>query len=100
MNFINEHKKDIISICEKHKVKHLYAFGSALQDNFNDESDVDLIVSFEPMELIHYADNYFDLKFSLQDLLNRPVDLLEEPYIRNPFFKSSVDKKKELIYGY
>jgi predicted nucleotidyltransferase len=87
MNIIEEHINDITKICRKHKVKHLYAFGSALDENFNEDSDVDLIVSFDPIEVNGYTDNYFDLKFSLQELLNRPIDLLEENYIRNPFFK-------------
>ncbi len=100
MNIIDEHIKDITNICQAHKVKHLYAFGSALHENYNEDSDVDLIVSFEPIEVNSYADNYFDLKFSLQELLNRPIDLLEENYIRNPFFKSSVDSNKKLIYGH
>jgi predicted nucleotidyltransferase len=46
-----------------------------------------------------YADNYFDFKFSLQDLLNRSVDLLEEQAIKNPYFKQVVNQCKELVYA-
>ncbi len=46
-----------------------------------------------------YADNYFDFKFSLQDIFNRPVDLLEEQAIKNPYFKQVVNQTKELVYG-
>ena len=45
-----------------------------------------------------YADNYFDFKFSLQDILNRPVDLLEEQAIKNPYFKEELNKKKVIVY--
>jgi len=65
-------------------VKSLYAFGSILTQHFNPESDIDLIVDFNSMDLNDYADNYFDLKFSLQNILNRPIDLLEHRLLRIP----------------
>ena len=58
-----------------------------------------LIVTFKEIELLRYADNYFDFKFSLEDILKRPVDLLEEKAIRNPYFKQSIDQQKKLING-
>lgn len=99
MNSLTTYQKKIGELCATHKVKRLYAFGSAITPNFNAESDIDLIVAFDEIEVIDYADNYFDLKFSLQDLFKRPVDLLEEQAIRNPYFKLAVDQKKEIIYG-
>jgi len=48
--------------------------------------------------LRRYADNYFDLKERLESLLDRPVDLLEESAIRNPFLKKQIDSEKKLIY--
>ena len=62
-------------------------FGSVLTEKFNNDSDIDLVVNFEPIDVSLYADNYYDFKFSLQDILNRPVDLLEEKAIKNPYFK-------------
>ena len=46
-----------------------------------------------------YGDNYFDFKFSLQDILNRPVDLLEDQAIKNPCFKKELFKKKVTDYN-
>ena len=46
-----------------------------------------------------YKVNYFDFKYSLQDLFGREVDLVEEQTIRNPYFRKSVDSTKQLIYG-
>ena len=89
----------ISKLCETHKVRRLYAFGSVLTDKFREDSDVDLIVDFANVELEDYADNYFDLKFSLQDILKRPVDLLEESAIKNPYFKQAVKQKRQLVYG-
>ena len=91
---------DIKDLCALHKVKHLYAFGSALTDQFNSQSDVDFIVDFEPFEVEQYADNYYDLKFSLEEILDRQVDLLEEKALKNPYFKQVVNDQRRLIYGY
>ena len=99
MNRLETYTPDIIKLCESHKVKSLYAFGSVLTDAFNKESDIDLIVDFSNMEVEDYADNYFDFKFSLQDILKRQVDLLEEKTIKNPYFRKSVNQQRQLVYG-
>ena len=76
MNSLQTYTADIIKLCETHKVKSIYAIDSVLTDSFNKESDIDLIVDFSGFEVENYADNYFDFKFSLEDILKRPVDLL------------------------
>lgn len=99
MNRLETYTPDIVKLCETHKVKNLYAFGSVLTDHFTSESDIDLIVDFANMEVEDYADNYFDLKFSLQEIFKRPIDLLEEKAIKNPYFKQSVNRQRQLVYG-
>ena len=99
MNRLQTFTPDIIKLCETHKVKSLYAFGSVLTDSFNKESDIDLIVDFSNVEVEDYADNYFDFKFSLEDILKRPIDLLEEKAIKNPYFRQSVYQQRQLVYG-
>lgn len=99
MSRLETYTADIIKLCKTYKVKNLYAFGSVLTDGFNQESDIDLIVEFLNIEVEDYADNYFDFKFSLQDILKRPVDLLEEKAIKNPYLRQSVNKQKQLVYG-
>lgn len=99
MNVLSMYKNQINALCEKHKVKSLYAFGSVLTPDFNIHSDIDLIVDFKEVDVKDYADNYFDLKFSLQDIFKRQIDLLEEQAIKNPYFKQVVNKTKELVYG-
>ncbi|MBK0382597.1 nucleotidyltransferase domain-containing protein [Pedobacter sp. SD-b] len=100
MEILEKYNLEIKKLCNQYKVKSLYAFGSVLTDNFNSKSDVDLIVDFNSMEVEEYADNYFDFKFALQDILNRSIDLLEEKAIKNPFFKQNVNQLKQLIYGH
>ena len=99
MNILDNHINDILNLCKTHNVKSLYAFGSVLTDKFNKESDVDLIVDFEKLDVLDYGDNYYELKFSLEDILKRSVDLLEEKAIKNPYFRKTLNQNKKLIYG-
>ncbi|MFV5701887.1 MULTISPECIES: nucleotidyltransferase family protein [Flavobacterium] len=99
MNAIESHTEDITKLCKMHNVKSLYAFGSVLTEKFNNESDIDLIVEFQPLDVLDYADNYYDLKFSLETILKRQIDLLEEKAIKNPYFRKTINQNKQLIYG-
>jgi predicted nucleotidyltransferase len=99
MNLIENHTKEISNLCKTHKVRSLYAFGSVLTNQFNSESDIDLIVDFEPFDVLEYSDNYYDLKFALQNILQRNVDLLEHKAIKNPYFLKTINQSKKLIYG-
>ena len=98
MKEINNHIIEIQKLCLQHHVRSLYAFGSVLQDGLKESSDIDMIVEFQPLELKHYANNYYQLKFSLQQVLNRPVDLLENQAIKNPYFRKEIEKKKQPVY--
>jgi predicted nucleotidyltransferase len=99
MNIIEKNIDRLTRLCEKYKVAELYVFGSVLSNRFSSESDIDFIVTFDEIELEKYADNYFDFKFSLEDLFKRNIDLLEEKAIKNPFLKNSINNSKQLIYG-
>jgi len=99
MNYLYKYTTDIDSLCKQHHVKTLCAFGSVLTNRFNGDSDIDLLVAFNDIPLEDYADNYFDFKFSLQDIFKRSVDLLEEQAIKNPYFRQHIDNNKQLIYG-
>lgn len=99
MNLVESNISKIKVLCEKHKVNKLFVFGSILTNRFNDNSDVDFIVDFDKKNIKDYFDNYFDLKYALEELFKRNVDLLEEQTIKNPHLKKNVDETKALIYG-
>ena len=99
MKLIQRHISQIVALCEKHKVASLYVFGSVLTDSFNNESDIDFVVIFDKAKVEDYFDNYFELKYALQDLLGREVDLVEDQTIRNKYLRQNVDASKQLIYG-
>jgi predicted nucleotidyltransferase len=92
--------EQIKELCEENKVKSLYAFGSVTRDDFNELSDIDLVVDFEEKDPFRYTDLYFNLKFKLETLLKRQVDLLEERAIKNPIFRQQLEDNKVKIYGY
>ena len=99
MNLIENNNIEINKLCKAYKVKCLYAFGSILTNKFNIESDVDLIVDFLDLDVLDYSDNYYDLKFSLENIFKRNVDLLEEKAIKTPYFLNTINQNKILIYG-
>ena len=90
---------EIASLCKSHKVKSLHVFGSFLTDGFNNDSDIDLVVDFANIAVEDYADNYFDFKFALQGLFRRPIDLLEQKALKNPYLIQSINQSKQLLYG-
>jgi len=99
MQLIEKNQIELEKACEAYQVEQLYAFGSILTDTFDDESDVDFIVSIYSKDPIDYAENYFSLKFELEKILGRTIDLLEQKAIRNKTFESLVNQKKVLVYG-
>jgi predicted nucleotidyltransferase len=92
--------KEIQELCKASNVKSLFAFGSVTRDDFNENSDIDLIVDFEEKDPFKYTDLYFGLKSKLEEILTRQVDLLEERAIRNKIFKQQLENTKIKIYGY
>ena len=99
-NDILEHANaTITALCRRHRVKHLYVFGSVLTPRFNDQSDVDFLVDFKTEEISDYLTNYFELKHALEEALGREVDLVEEKAVRNPIFKRNIERTKEQVYG-
>ena len=89
----------IKALCAEHHVKNLFAFGSVCTDQFNDRSDIDLLISFQPMDYGDYADTYFLLAEKFEKLFRRPVDLVTDKSLSNPYFIDSVNKTKTLLYG-
>ncbi len=92
--------EQIKTLCKINNVKSLFAFGSVTRDDFNESSDIDLIVDFEESDPFTYTDLYFGFKSKLEELLKRQVDLLEERSIKNQLFKQQLDKTKIKIYGF
>jgi len=98
MNIIEKNIDSLFNLCKHHRVKELYIFGSILTPEFNTESDIDFLVQFDNIDILEYADNYFDFKGELEKLLGREIDLLENQAIRNPIFRKILDRDKKIVY--
>ena len=101
MKLIELNMDKIVALCKKYKVAKLWVFGSILTPRFNDKSDVDFSVSFDKskIDLLDYADNYFDFVDELKTLFRRKIDLVCDDSVRNRFFRKELDSTKVLIYG-
>jgi len=98
-NEISKYVEQIKALCLQHNVNTLFAFGSVLADTFDKDSDIDLVVDIDSSDPYTYSDNYFDLKFKLEGLFHRQVDLLEQRAIKNPYLIKELDRTKVLVYG-
>ncbi len=85
----------IITLFKQYKVKEEYIFGSATNESFNKNSDVDFLYAFEDnLDYETYANNYFILINELENILNRQVDLVAKKTLKNPYLIKSIDESK------
>jgi predicted nucleotidyltransferase len=86
-------------LCQKHKVKKLFLFGSALTGKFNIQtSDLDFLVEIDSFDPIERGENLIALWANLEDFFQRKIDLLTHSSISNPYLRKSIDATKQLIY--
>jgi len=94
-NIVDQYLPQIQALLRSYGVERAYAFGSVVKGTQHEDSDVDFIVSFpEDMDYVSYADNYFALAHSLEELLNRKVDLVTEKTLKNPYLIQSINNHK------
>lgn len=81
-------------------MRRIELFGSATRPDFDPaSSDLNFLVTFEDLDPNSYADTYFGLLEDLQKLFQRPVDLVVESSIRNPYFRQAVEATRTLVYA-
>lgn len=97
---IEQHRGEIEALCREYGVERLALFGSAATVGFRaNSSDLDFLVEFRAPLASGYANRYFGLLEGLQNLFKRPVDLVVDSAIRNPYFREAVDRNKALLYA-
>lgn len=89
-------RPSIAALCRRLRVRRLDLFGSAATDEFGADSDVDVLVEFdrEPGDLFNRS---FELKEQLEIIFGRPVHVVVENAIRNPYFKVYSGKEEEVV---
>ncbi|MBA7606530.1 hypothetical protein ES703_13679 [subsurface metagenome] len=101
ISFIEENYESLKRLCKQYRVKRFEVFGSSLTgEGFDPEnSDLDFLVEFLPLQPGEHADAYFGLLEALQDLFSRSIDLVETKAIRNPYFLESINQNRKEIYA-
>lgn len=90
-------EQELINFCRMHYIKKLSFFGSVLRDDFKQDSDIDILVEFEPEHipgLIHLS----GLENELSGMLKRKVDL-RTPEDLSPYFRQDVLNSAEVGYA-
>jgi len=94
-NLIASHLPEIKNLFKKYDVTTAYLFGSAAKNKLKKNSDIDFLVNFSnKADFESYGNNYFNLLYALQDLLNREVDLIAEETLSNPYLIESINQSK------
>lgn len=100
IDFFIKYQEQIEQLSAKYHVAELSAFGSVLNSNFTQNSDIDLLVKFDKKGLKpeEIGELYWILNDELELLFKRKVDLIVKKTFRNPIFQQDVDKTKQIIY--
>jgi uncharacterized protein len=94
---ISEEK--VQTFCKKWKVAELSLFGSALRDDFQADSDVDVLVSFAPDGAMTF-EGFIEMRQELSALFGgREVDLVENRLVRNPFRRHEILATRKVVYA-
>ena len=89
-------KDKIADLCERHQIRRLALFGSVLRDDFDYDSDVDILVEFEKGSEPGFA--FFRIQDELSELLGRKVEL-HTPNFLSRYFRDEVIKTAQVQYA-
>lgn len=89
----------IAAACVRYGVERLRVFGSVLTDRFDPgRSDIDFLVEFKADRTNTFHD-YFDLKWALEEIVGRDVDLVMANAVKNPYVAKSIFASAEDVYA-
>ena len=89
---------EIAAFCQKWRIREFAFFGSVLRDDFRPESDIDVLVSFEPNSPWSLWD-LIAMRDELAALFGRPVDLVEREALRNPIRRQRILSTREVVHA-
>jgi predicted nucleotidyltransferase len=91
-------RNELAIFCRKWRICELALFGSVLRDDFRPDSDVDVVVAFEPDAPWNLWDR-MDMQDELEQLFGRPVDLVSKRALKNPFRRHEILSTRQVIYA-
>jgi len=84
--------------CRNRKITELALFGSVLRDDFQPDSDIDVLVELAPGHGLSLFD-WVDMIDELEAIFGRPVDLVSKRGLRNPFRRRRILNSREIIHA-
>ena len=90
-------KREIAAFCRHHHIKRLSLFGSFLREDFGPDSDIDVLVEFEPGHSPGLS--FFSMQSELADILGHKVEL-HTPNFLSRYFRNRVLQEAEVQYGH
>lgn len=95
---MEQYLPQIKKLLQHYGVEHAYLFRSAARGEMTEDSDVDFIIKFpDTMDYVTYADNYFAPADALEMLIKKPVDLVTEKTLKNPYLIQNINRQKVQI---
>jgi predicted nucleotidyltransferase len=88
-------QNEIAAFCRRHHIRRLALFGSVLREDLQPDSDIDVLVEFEPERIPGLA--FFAMQDELSQILGREVDL-NTPQFLSPYFRQQVQAEAMVIY--
>lgn len=97
---IETKRQQVAEICRRSGVVRLEVFGSAARDDFEStRSDIDFLVDLGNDPHFNPLDSYFALKQALEQVFERPVDLVSVGSIQNPYLKATINSDRQVVYA-
>ena len=87
--------EEIAEVCRRHRVRRMALFGSVIRDDFTPQSDVDVLVEYEPGHAGGFE--FFQMRRELMAMLGREVDMHTAASL-SPYFRQEVLDEAEEIY--
>ncbi len=91
-------QEQIEAFCRKWKIREFALFGSVLRDDFRPDSDVDVLVEFEPDSTRRLRD-WLEMHDELKQMFGREVDLVQKGLIENPFRRRHIMANQRILYA-
>lgn len=100
IKLIEDKIPELIALCKTHRVESFALFGSAAKDAMHEESDLDFLVQFSAeIDVLDYADNYFEFLDHLEILTGKKVDLVSKKSLKNPILIDEIERSKIELYA-
>jgi predicted nucleotidyltransferase len=100
IKLIEDKIPELIELCKMHRVESFALFGSAVKNAMHPDSDLDFLVQFsDEIDVLDYADNYFEFLKQLETLTGKKVDLVSKKSLKNPILISEIERSKIELYA-